>query len=224
MSTEQHIINERRSATSDTPRSRLKERLRRERGTLILDVVEEVLLEKGYHEMSMDEIAARAGVAKGTLYQHFPSKSDLIFALFERNLQAIEAVIVEVSATATTARAKLEAILAWVYREQSGTHGRVLQVLYSNEDIRRSLIDKKAQHRERSEQLIARLRAIVEVGKAGGEFDPALSTGLIITNFVYWLSMGRYRYEQFSSDEQLSSEQLVAQIGQLLFHGSAVTH
>ncbi|MFL5699301.1 MAG: helix-turn-helix domain-containing protein, partial [Ktedonobacteraceae bacterium] len=57
----------------------LKERQRQEREALILQAAEEVLIEKGYHEMSMDEIAARVGISKGTVYLHFASKEDLVF-------------------------------------------------------------------------------------------------------------------------------------------------
>ena len=49
------------------PRS-LKEKQRQEREALILQAAEEVLMEKGYHETSIDEIAARVGIAKGTVY------------------------------------------------------------------------------------------------------------------------------------------------------------
>lgn len=37
----------------------------------------EVFAEFGYHKASMDEIALRANVAKGTLYYHFSSKAEL---------------------------------------------------------------------------------------------------------------------------------------------------
>lgn len=50
----------------------LKEKQREERRTLILQMGEEVLMEKGYYEASIDEIAARVGIAKGTVYLHFP--------------------------------------------------------------------------------------------------------------------------------------------------------
>lgn len=52
----------------------LKEKQRKERELLILEAAEEVMIEKGYHETSMEEIAARVGIAKGTVYLHFPSK------------------------------------------------------------------------------------------------------------------------------------------------------
>ncbi|HEX6109636.1 MAG TPA: helix-turn-helix domain-containing protein, partial [Ktedonobacteraceae bacterium] len=70
------------------PRS-LKEKQRGEREALILQVAEEVLMEKGYYETSIDEIAARVGIAKGTVYLHFPSKEDLVIAIFERDMQQL---------------------------------------------------------------------------------------------------------------------------------------
>lgn len=43
--------------------------------------------EKGYHEASMDAIAARANLSKGSLYWHFKSKRELFQSLVERWLQ-----------------------------------------------------------------------------------------------------------------------------------------
>ncbi|MDF2714328.1 MAG: transcriptional regulator, TetR family protein, partial [Paenibacillus sp.] len=36
-----------------------------------------VFAEQGYHQASMDDIALKADVAKGTLYYHFSGKSEL---------------------------------------------------------------------------------------------------------------------------------------------------
>src|SRR5436309_8500535 len=129
--------------SAHTPQRSLKERLREVRAGLILDVAEEMLAEKGYHDTSMDEIAARTGVAKGTLYQHFPSKEDLVFALFERNLALFEQTVKQAAVSTLTARAKLERILHYVYEERRGPHTQLLQLLYHNMDIRKGLLEKK---------------------------------------------------------------------------------
>jgi AcrR family transcriptional regulator len=42
-----------------------------------------VFSQKGFFNASMAEIAAEAGVGKGTLYAYVPSKNDLFFAVFE---------------------------------------------------------------------------------------------------------------------------------------------
>ncbi len=46
----------------------------------ILDAAYGLMWRQGFLRVSMDEIAARAGVTKRTLYQHFPSKDDLLGA------------------------------------------------------------------------------------------------------------------------------------------------
>lgn len=46
----------------------------------ILEATTELLSEKGYAAMSMDDLAARVGVSKPTLYTHFPTKDDLVVA------------------------------------------------------------------------------------------------------------------------------------------------
>src|SRR5215471_15068953 len=91
------------------PRS-LKEKQRQEREALILKAAEEVLLEKGYHETSIDEIAARVGIAKGTVYLHLPSKENLVLAIFERDLQLLLQTIDSTMGSKGTAREQIEAI------------------------------------------------------------------------------------------------------------------
>lgn len=51
----------------------------------ILLAAAKVISKKGYHNTQMDDIAAEAGVAKGTLYLYFESKQDL-FAKFIDNI------------------------------------------------------------------------------------------------------------------------------------------
>jgi AcrR family transcriptional regulator len=47
----------------------------------IIDAAAELFARRHYHEVRMDDIAAQAGVAKGTLYLHFKTKEDLYQAL-----------------------------------------------------------------------------------------------------------------------------------------------
>jgi TetR/AcrR family fatty acid metabolism transcriptional regulator len=204
--------------STDSPHRLLKEKLREARAGLILDVAEEVLAEKGYHDASMEEIAVRAGVAKGTLYQHFPSKEDLVFALFERNLALFEHTVKQAAVSALTARDKLKCILHYVYQEQLGPHAQLFQLLHNNVDIRKGLIEK-GQLRDRLEQFAGQIRTILEEGKAEGAFDPAISTGLMLITFMSSLSFSRR--EPLLAQEQLSPEELVTQVGRIFFEGIA---
>jgi AcrR family transcriptional regulator len=68
----------------------LKERQWRLREDVILDSAYELITERGAERASMDEIAARAGVSKATLYQHFKSKDELVVAVSLRLMRQSE--------------------------------------------------------------------------------------------------------------------------------------
>ncbi|MCB0919498.1 MAG: TetR/AcrR family transcriptional regulator [Actinobacteria bacterium] len=61
---------------------------RRQRRAQLLNAAREVFVETGYHAASMDDIAARAGVTKPVLYQHFGSKRDLYLAVLDSGAMA----------------------------------------------------------------------------------------------------------------------------------------
>ncbi len=48
---------------------------------MILDVAREMLVLDGYLGLKMDQIADRLEYSKGTIYQHFPNKEEIILAL-----------------------------------------------------------------------------------------------------------------------------------------------
>lgn len=57
---------------------------RPEREQQMLDVAEEVFSERGFHGVSMEEIAERCGVSKPMLYDYFGSKDGLLRAAIAR--------------------------------------------------------------------------------------------------------------------------------------------
>ena len=56
----------------------------------ILVAATTLFYEKGFHAAKMDEIAQKAGVAKGTLYYNFPSKSRLFAATVVEGMEDIQ--------------------------------------------------------------------------------------------------------------------------------------
>ena len=54
---------------------------------LILRAAVKVFSSKGYHNTRMEEIAAAAGIGKGTIYEYFSSKLQLFQAMLEGSLQ-----------------------------------------------------------------------------------------------------------------------------------------
>ena len=71
----------------------------KDKETKILEVAETVFAEKGFHATKVDEIASRAGVAKGTVYLYFKSKEHLFFRTIEFMIRGmIEAIKQKISA------------------------------------------------------------------------------------------------------------------------------
>jgi AcrR family transcriptional regulator len=72
----------RRSTAERQPQS-LRERFRETTLQAVLAAAEEVFADAGLHAAHMGEIAARAGVAVGTLYNHFADREALLAGLAE---------------------------------------------------------------------------------------------------------------------------------------------
>jgi AcrR family transcriptional regulator len=97
---------------------RLRDRLRKEATAAILAAAEEVFAEEGLHAASMSEIARRAGVAVGTLYNHFEDRQALIEALiFQRHAELVaELDACEAKSARGGFRAHLEGVVATFLR------------------------------------------------------------------------------------------------------------
>ncbi|MFO6445935.1 TetR/AcrR family transcriptional regulator [Erythrobacter sp. NE805] len=61
-----------------------------ERREAVLDAAETLVLETGAAHLTMDAVALRAGVSKGGVLHHFPTKRDLIGAMLDRLLAVFE--------------------------------------------------------------------------------------------------------------------------------------
>ncbi|OHV01899.1 TetR/AcrR family transcriptional regulator [Mycobacterium talmoniae] len=67
---------------------------RAQRADRILDTARDLLLRWGYRRVTIDELARRAGVGKGTIYLHWRSREDLFHAVSSREAAAMTDAIV----------------------------------------------------------------------------------------------------------------------------------
>ncbi len=63
-----------------------RERRKEARPGELLDAALDLFVEKGFSATRVEEVAARAGVSKGTLFLYFPSKEDLFKAVVRENI------------------------------------------------------------------------------------------------------------------------------------------
>jgi TetR/AcrR family fatty acid metabolism transcriptional regulator len=202
-----------------TPPISLKEKQRREREALIIQAAEEVLQEKGYYETSMEEIATRVGIAKATIYTHFPGKEELVMAIFQRNMQAFLDGIDAVIAAEPTPRAKLEALLQFMYTGLYSKQARLLSSIYNGKDMKRMIVEKGGCMSDLWENLVSRVTRLLEEGKAAGELNPSIPTKAMLFSFFSLFSPKAYEHLLLGDD--FTHEDLVKQLRSIYFNGIA---
>jgi AcrR family transcriptional regulator len=67
----------------------VRDRQKQERGQRIVKAAEKLFARKGYVEVAMEDVAARAGLAVGTIYNYFPSKSALLLTIVRRETESL---------------------------------------------------------------------------------------------------------------------------------------
>ncbi|MEA2640436.1 MAG: TetR/AcrR family transcriptional regulator, fatty acid metabolism regulator protein [Chloroflexota bacterium] len=67
--------------------------MRRQRAERILEAATRVASRRGWTAFTIDEVAAAAGVAKGTVYLHFPGKEALIAAIAESAARQLTGIV-----------------------------------------------------------------------------------------------------------------------------------
>lgn len=152
-----------------------RKRRKHARPAEILDAALPVFARYGFHAASMEEIAARAGVSKGTVFLYFDSKEalfmDAIRRVVEPLLKKSEFALDEWHGTMSSLLRQL--VLGWQQLVKSNPVGEVLKLMLTEEGTFPSLV-------QQGEMLIGRVRRVVsniiERGIQTGEFRPCDST------------------------------------------------
>jgi AcrR family transcriptional regulator len=150
----------------------LRERRRQLLQDEIIQAATELLKERGYSAMSMDELAARVGVSKPTLYSHFATKEDLLVAAVMRTLDRMAAVV-EADTTMRTPLQQLLFVLRMVVQVQVDEGAlsprpwapEVLQVLCSRQEV-------VARFQRVDDAVVGMVREGVAAGEIDARLDP----------------------------------------------------
>ena len=164
-----------------------KERELQQRETLFLDTAERLLLERGYLGMNMDRVAELTEYSKGTLYQHFTCKEDLIAGVLIRTMEARERLFTKAATFHGRPRERMTAI---------GVADQVHGLCYPEHDrIERitkveSIWDKASEQRRQRFQMrdnncMGTVQGIVRDGLASGDLN--LPEGLTADSLVFGL-------------------------------------
>lgn len=129
------------AAKPKTKKPSFKQQMLAAREEAIIDVVNGLLAEKGFDAMTVDEVAFEVGVAKASLYKHFPSKEDLATAAMVRVMQRAVQELAGLDASIQPID-KLKAAARWMM--QLKLAGEMPNLPSQNSSLRATLVGNKA--------------------------------------------------------------------------------
>lgn len=158
----------------------LRERRRQLLRDEILEATHLLMAEKGYAALSMEELAARVGISKPTLYSQFPTKEGLLATMATRLMERVFAIVEHSSGAGSSPLRRLVELLhttVLLQLEQRTTAMQiwmpeVVQILENNPESRDYLL--------KVDRIVVDLvRAAIEAG----EIDPDADIASIVRIF-----------------------------------------
>ena len=184
------------------PKLTFKQRMLVAREDAIVHAVNRLLAEKGFEAMTVDEVALSVGIAKASLYKHFPSKEDLAAAAMVRVMRRAQDFIQALASEAAPVE-NLRSVVRWVLQVKLA--GDMPTLPSQNSSLRAALLANR-DYMDGLMEISDRLGAWIEAAQAAGQLNAELPAIAILYTFfaracdsvVEFLKMG-----ELFTDEQI---------------------
>jgi AcrR family transcriptional regulator len=113
--------------------------------TAILNATERLLANYGYKKMTMEDVAAEAGLGRRTIYLHFRSKKQLALAVIDRIIDHLLAELRKIAASQTAPAERLRQMLV---RRIMFLFDRERDMRHTLDDVHKALLPKYKTYRE----------------------------------------------------------------------------
>jgi TetR/AcrR family transcriptional regulator of autoinduction and epiphytic fitness len=154
-----------------TPARRsFREQMHLAREDAIVQAVNRLLAEKGFDAMTVDEVAAEVGIAKASLYRHFPSKEDLAAEAMVRTLERAQTFLDGLDIRLPPLQ-RLQAAVRWMLEVQ--LQGQMPSLPSANSSLRATLLAHQA-YMDRLMNVSEKLGSWIEAAQAEGRLDQTL--------------------------------------------------
>jgi AcrR family transcriptional regulator len=160
-----------------TEQRSFRQRVQRVREEAIVASAGRLLAEKGFEAMTVDEVAAAAGIAKASLYKVFPSKEALAAAAMVRVLERALAFLDQEAQRPAAPIEHLRAALRWMLQAQLA--GQMPALPAQGSSLRSALRQHRA-YLDRVRGVGERLGAWIAAARAAGELNPRLPTEAVL--------------------------------------------
>lgn len=192
-----------------------KEQVQRMREDAIVEAVNRLLAAKGYDAMTVDEVAAEAGIAKASVYKHFASKEDLAAAAMVR---ALDRAMAFVDSLREDSQAQpfeqLKAVASWAISSQLANE---MPLLPSQNSSLTSSLQANETYMDRLISLSNKLSIWITEAQTSGQLNPALPAEMVL--YILFARACDPVVGMLKASGMYSNEQILAWVTSTTFEG-----
>lgn len=177
-----------------------KQRTRNQLKTCALDL----LLEKGYIDLTIQDITDCADFARGTFYVHFADKDDIVWAIVHDSMESLVETSLAGVQDVPYARQK---IITWV---------NVFTYAHDNRALLQVLLGEKG-HPAFAQRLQDFVGGIIEQGIESGVFRPQMEVELPTPFVAQYMTGALVRLMLWSLDTDYTPEQLAQMFYEVIY-------
>lgn len=153
-----------------------KTQMLKAREQAIVQAANRLLAEKGFDLMTVDQVAADVGIAKASLYKHFPSKEDLAAAAMVQVLGRARTFLASLPVEARPLE-QLKAVVRWMMQTQLA--GDMPSLPSQNSILRAALMRNRA-YLDALMEVSDQIGAWIGQAQQDGSLSPALPPLLVL--------------------------------------------
>jgi AcrR family transcriptional regulator len=179
----------------------------------IIQSVNRLLAEKGFEAMTVDEVAADVGIAKASLYKHFPSKEDLAAAAMVSVMRRAQAFLDALPAESSPMD-KLRCMVAWTMGLK--LVGEMPSLPSQNSSLRTKLMGNN-DYMDGLMDVSDRLGAWIEAAQTQGQLDAQLPPIAVL--YTLYARACDPVLEFLKMGELYSNDEIIALVMRTCFEG-----
>jgi CubicO group peptidase (beta-lactamase class C family)/AcrR family transcriptional regulator len=174
----------------------------------ILDTAEQLLSTKGFREFTMEELAERVGIAKGTSYLYFTNKESIALGVIARSVGRVLDALMHIAMRTEPASGRLRRMIVArvMLRHENVSHYDQMKLAELLSILRDGLRDRRKKYCVREISVFAK---VIEEGVLDGEFTPCNAEALATA--IFWASEGML--PSYVAADELSSDAIASRIG-----------
>jgi TetR/AcrR family transcriptional regulator, cholesterol catabolism regulator len=154
----------------------------------ILKVAVDLFLAQGYEKTTVEQITSSADVAKGTFFNHFPTKEAVLYYLGKMRVEMLQEMLLSEMSNLQNSKEKVQRVFQMLSGENE--RNKEMTALITREMFSKQLV---SMNEEKESQRILKdaLVLILIEGQRSGEFrlnfEPEHAANLMVSSYFYTL-------------------------------------